>query len=450
MNIYKLMNADSEDVEKALNAILGTTPRQGGDKAPSQSGEIQPFEKKVVVTRYERSNALLVLASPQDYKLIREIIAQLDVPQRQVLIEAVIMKVGIQNNFELAVNAAGITGKDGLVVGDTSYLSQITNLASGLTAGLTSGLTSAATTTSATKATTAITPSPTMVGLGIASTMLGFGKDGGITAAYRDTMKIGGVKYPFVPLLIKCLETLTNTDILSQPSLTTQDNESADMVVGQEIPVPSARSGYSVQNPNLPANQQVLNNSMSSYGRGINRQDVGVKMKIKPHINEGDYVSVEAEIEVSEVAGKIDPNSDLGPTLDKTKVTNIVVVKDGETGVIAGLIAANATHGRSQTPVLGDLPLLGRLFRNRNDAQRKTNLVILITPYIIKEGVDLDRITKYKMNEFQETNADILFDKGFIKKIKRGREMRETFHPSVTRSEKMLEKQNFGRTDIER
>ena len=435
MNVYKLLNADAEKVEEALNAFLGATPRTATDKPSAQTGEIQPFEKKVVVARYEQTNALLILASPQDYKVIREIIAQLDVPQRQVMVEAVIMDVSIQDTFGLAVDTASVTGNDAFAMGNTSNISSLFS-ATSLAAELTSGT----------------------AAMGTALRLLNLGSTGGITAGVFDTIDatINGakVKIPFVPFLIKALQTITDVDILSQASLTTQDKEPADIVVGQELPVPTVRSGYSYDPRNQGTDQtpQYPSYGLQSYGRGISREEIGVKMKVTPQINEGDYVSLETEIEVSEPTTStvgIDPN-ELGPTFNKSRITNNVVVKDGTTGIIGGLIKETVGHNRNQTPILGDIPGLGWLFRNKSNTRRKQNVVVLITPYIIKDGSDLERISKYKMEEFKRANVDVLFEKGIIKKIRKGSHMRNKYRPSVDRTDIMLQSDGFGRGDIPR
>ncbi|NIA15017.1 MAG: type II secretion system secretin GspD [Nitrospiraceae bacterium] len=431
MNVYPLLNASAEDVESALNSILGVAPRQGSDKGAAQSGEIQPFEKKVLITRYEQTNSLLILAAPQDYKLIKEIIAQLDVPQRQVLIEAVIMDVSVQDTFGLSVDSAALTGNDGFGMsnpGNISSLIQTANLATSLADG-TAGITTA-------------------------SSLLSLGAAGGLTAGIYDkfTATVNGqkIEIPFVPLLLRALSTLTDIDILSQPSLTALDNEPASIIVGQEIPVPSQRSGYSYD-PRTGTSQD-SRYGLTSYGSGINREDVGVKMTVTPHINEGDYVSIETEIEVSEATPSsvgIDSN-ELGPTFNKTQVNNIVVVKDGMTGVIGGLLKETTSHSSSQTPGLGDLPLLGWLFRTKSDSRKKQNVVVLITPYIIKDGGDHRRVTDFKMDEFRAANVDVLFEQGIIKRFKKRNRLRSKYWPSAQRAQDMLDSKGFGRGDIER
>ncbi len=451
MNIYKLLNASAEDVEKALNAMIGTTPRQGGDKGQAQQGEVQPFEKKVVVTKYERSNALLILAAPQDYKLIKEIIAQLDVPQRQVLVEALILDISLQDTYGVTVDAAAVTGNDGFGMTRTSNIAPIAEAtAKNLSTTDLSSITS--TTDLATLLASASQP------FSLATTLVGLGSTGGITAGLRDDIKftVKGKEYklPFVPLLLKAIETVSDVDILSQPSLTTQDNEQADIVVGEELPVPSARSGYNYD-ARLTSQQQaqVPNyNYGNTYGRGISREDVGVKMKVKPHINEGDYVSLEMEIEKSSPKKSdigIDAN-ELGPTFQKAKVTNNVVVKDGTTGIIGGLIEENTNRTKTTAPILGDIPLIGWMFGDKSHGRTKRNLVVLMTPYIVKEGVDLDRLTKHKMAEFRSSNVDALFEKGIIKRMKKKRYMLNRYHPSAEKSQELIKEDDFARGDIER
>lgn len=424
LNVYELLNAKAEEVESALNALVGTTPRQagpggaGGGAAPA---EIQPFEKKVIITKYEQTNALLILASPQDYKLIKEIIAQLDVPTRQVHLEAVVLEVSINDNFTLNVESTAFQ-KDthGIVA-----LNNVVNLANVLTkgplaaagAGLTAGYMDG---------TTTITVA---------------GTDGALTP----------MVIPNVPLLITALENMTDIDVLSQPVLTTKDNEAANIVVGQEVPVPNMRSGYSYSSSQTDRSSTAYS-GLTTAGRGISREDVGVKMTVTPHINEGDYITSEIEIEVSQPIVSdvgIDPN-ELGPTFQKSMIKNNVVIRDGDTAIIGGLISETTDHSLRQIPVIGDVPVLGWLFRSRGAQRRKRNLVILLTPHIIREGGDLERLTDYRMDEFRGANADVLFEKGFIRKIKSRSYMRNKHRPGVERSKQYETGKGFGRGDIAR
>ncbi len=403
------------------NALVGTTPRETAQKGGAQTGEIQPFEKKVTITRYEQTNALLILASPQDYKLIKEIIGQLDVPTRQVHLEAVILKVEITDDYSLSIETAMFQDDNYGVVG----LNNVVKLAEVVSGGV-----------------------MTMAGSG----RLNIGYMDGTTEVVMpggEGGQLQKVTIPNVPLFLSAIDKITDLDVLSQPNLTTKDNEQAQIVVGKEVPVPTQRSGY-YYNPR-DTDERTSTYGSSSYGRGIAREDVGVKMTVTPHINEGDYVSAEIEIEVSSIAksGDIDVN-ELGPTFSKSLINNNVVVKDGSTAIVGGLISENVSHGQSQLPYLGDIPVVGWLFRQRGGTRLKQNLVVLMTPHIIKKGEELERVTDYRMNEFQSANVDVLFEKGFIRKIKKRSDMRNKYRPSMRRAEEYGAQGRFGRGDVER
>jgi type II secretory pathway component GspD/PulD (secretin) len=100
--------------------------------------------------------------------------------------------------------------------------------------------------------------------------------------------------------------------------------------------------------------------------------------------------------------------------------------------------------------VLGDVPLIGWLFRRRADSRNKRNLVVLVTPYIVKEGADLERVTEYKMDQFTQGNLDVLFEEGFIRKIKRRQEIRNEYRPSATMTSEVIGHERFGRGNIKR
>jgi general secretion pathway protein D len=183
----------------------------------------------------------------------------------------------------------------------------------------------------------------------------------------------------------------------------------------------------------------------------VDREDVGVKMIVQPQINEGDYVAMNIEVEVSQPVNStvgIDPNQ-VGATFQKSQVINRVVIKDGTTGVIGGLISASRDSTRTQTPLLGDVPVVGWLFRNKASSRLKRNLVVLLTPHIVKEGMDLDRQTRFRIQEFTDANVDALFEKGFIKRIKSKNELRNRRSPSGEAITDLSEN-SFGRGTVPR
>jgi type II secretory pathway component GspD/PulD (secretin) len=152
------------------------------------------------------------------------------------------------------------------------------------------------------------------------------------------------------------------------------------------------------------------------------------------------------EVEVSSPTGSdigIDPN-ETGVTISKSTVKTNVVIGDGQTGIIGGLISDQLTRSRSQVPVLGDLPVIGFLFRSRNNTRAKQNLVALLTPHIVKRSADLERLTRQRMDDYYNANVDAIFEKGFVKRIK-GKRQQRTEGP-VTRAEQSGEfTSNFNR-----
>lgn len=432
LHIYELLNADVESVETALQAIVGAAPRaqqagQGGQAGPT--AEVAPFERNIQITRYDQTNSLLVVASPQDYKHLEAFIARLDVPQRQVHVETMIMRVRTTNDFVLDVDAAAVTGRTGFGITNSSNIASLlptleaaNAIAGDPRAALSAGL----------------------LTLGASNTLT--------TGVYRDiTVNINGfdVKVPFVPVLLTALEALTEVEVLSQPSLVTVDNEEASIVVGQEVPFIVGTGS-----PRTSAEGDLISTGFTR----VQRQEVGVKLKVTPQISEGDYVALQLEVEKSNVAAN--PVGDvniLGPTTDKSIVTNKVVVKDGSTALIGGLIEDAVDRARAQTPLLGDLPLVGWMFGRRSNIQSKSNIVVLVTPHIIKEGVDLDRVTEFKVREYQDAHADFMFDKGFFTQIKRKRDARQNWRPTgdaaaeaAGRAAPGGQGQRFGRGDIRR
>lgn len=436
LHIYSLLNADAEQIEAALQPLTATTPRrqggQGGGQA--QGANIQPFEQEVQVTRHDPTNSLIIVASPQDYKVLSAFIARLDVPQRQVFVEAMVMDVTISDNYSLSVDLAGLTSDDYFGVTSTATLSQLTNvaaLAQGIaTGGSTGGLIAAQTT--------------------FAQGILDLGAGGGFTGGIFDDFdfEINGQTFsvPFVPVALQALEALTDVEILSQPSLITVDNEESSILVGQEVPFITNTS-----RPSSNAQGQIFN--QSGYTR-INREDVGVQLTVTPQISEGDYVFLDLEVEISDVASAStaigDPNI-VGPTTNKTNLKNKVTVKDGSTAVIAGLIRDISDRAHKQTPILGDLPILGFLFKGKASGQTKRNMVILVTPHIVKENVDLDRVTQYKLDEYLDANVLQFLEQGFFKKVRNKKKHRKSHRPTARRAKMAASGEaRFGRGDIKR
>ena len=432
MHYKPLNNADAEQVEEVLNAITGGTPRLaegagGGGAAPAAGAEVQPFEKEIIITRYEPTNALVIVASPQDFRILEMIIEQLDVPRRQVNVESMILEVTINDQFQLSVESAAISGNDAFGLNNVMDLANV--IASGPLA-----LAGPGTTVGIIDGTTQI-PVPTGVD--------------------PDTGAPTGIELqtiPNIPLLLRALETITDVEVLSKPNLLTVDTETSDITVGQEIPIITSLSDVNDRTGFLSRSR-------------VEREDVGVKMEVTPQINEGDYVALELSVEVSQPVPSsvgIDPNI-AGPTFNKSLITSNVIVGDGQTGIIGGLIREGVDKTVSQAPFLGDIPVLGFLFRRKNNARSKQNLVILVTPHIIKERHDIDRITDFRVDEFYNKNVDVIFeDLGYVQKIRKKQYLRNDYRPTDelspdvptyeerTETGRPSSRQNFRRGDINR
>lgn len=423
-HVRELLHADAEAMETALNAMIGgVSPRQtgtgggGGQQgapAAAGTGEVQPFEKQVTITRYDQTNALLIVASPQDFKVLDNVIAQLDVPARQVHVEAQILEVSINDRYRLAVESAALTANDYFA------LNNVVNLANVLTQGPLGALEN----------------TEDILNLGIidgtTEITLPDGAGGFITQ-----------EIPNIPLLLTALESLTALDVLSRPSLTTVDNEEAHILDGQEVPVITGS-----QRP-LDSGSGVTTSSLFNQTQ---RRDVGIQLTVTPQISEGDYVFLELEVSVERPIQStigLDPNL-VGPTFSKSEITNKVVVRDGSTGVLGGLISEATDRSKRQTPILGDIPGLGWLFRRKDDQRGKRNLVVLITPHIMKEGIDYDRKTEAEIDFATKANADILFEKGFIKKVTGKHKMRQDYRPTASALEDVQSDQGFQRGDVSR
>ncbi len=426
MHVRELQFADAEMVQEALQSLISgggstgsrssasrstgsrtTGARTTGTSAGASTGgstgavssgggaagtDVQPFEKSVTISMYQQTNALLIIASPQDYKLLDSIIAQIDKPTRQVLVEGIIMEVAIGDQFQLAVESAGLTDNDYFA------LNNVVNLANVLTGGPLAALDS--------------------------GSILNFGIIDGTTSLQVPDGAGGSTTQEVnnVPFLLEALESLTALDVLSRPSVITVDNEEANVLDGQNIPIPSGSE----------RNLGTGGTTGATIFTPTQREDVGVKMKVTPQISEGDYVFLDLDIEVSRPIQStvgIDPNS-TGVTLAKSNIVNKVVVRDGSTGVLGGLLSEGTDRGRRQTPILGDIPGLGWLFGSKNYNRTKRNLVVLITPHIVKEGIDYDRLTSAQMSRAAAANADVFFEKGLIKKVSTKARLRSKFRPT--------------------
>ena len=237
-------------------------------------------------------------------------------------------------------------------------------------------------------------------------------------------IKVDGLNLtlPSFGVVLNALQKNSDVNVISTPHIMTSDNEDAEISVGSSVPFQTAVSGglgslgslaglggltSGLTGTNSASSAGLLGGlgglGLGGFGLGgvvpIQRQPVELRLKIKPQVNESDFVKLEIDEQVEEISS-IDPQR--GPTTAKRTVKTTVVAKDQSTVVIGGLIQERTTRGETKVPVLGSIPLLGALFRNTSQIRERTNLLLFLTPYIIRDQADFRRIFERKMKERQE------------------------------------------------
>ncbi len=214
--------------------------------------------------------------------------------------------------------------------------------------------------------------------------------------------------FPSFAVLLQALQTSSDTNVLSTPHILASDNEDAEITVGQNVPF---QSGFSFGGLGsfLGSSGSALGSAGSALGGvgglsslpigQIQRQNVELKLKIKPQINEGDYIRMTIDESTEEIAST-DPV--LGPTTSKRSAKTVIVAKDQETVVIGGLMQDRVIKSDNKTPLLGDIPVIGWLFRYDTTKKQKVNLLLFLTPYIIRSQSDFRNIFERKMEERRE------------------------------------------------
>ncbi len=383
IHVIPLQHADAKELAKTIDGIVqgATAIAQGQNKAPAAGGAggapSGVFEGGIKVSPDEATNSLIVTSSLHDYASLRAVVDKLDQARRQVFIEAVIMDLSISRQRTLGFNwhggapvDTGIGSGDSLLVGG---LNPLQSIGFPLTATALQGL-----------------------ALGIR----GPGIPG--TESFSPT----GQTIPAFGVVLNALATSSDTDILSTPHILATDNIQAEISIGKDTPTQgnlglsalSGLGGASGAAGGLGAAAGLLGGGL---GGSVPRAKVGTKLRIKPHLNDSNEVRLEVEEEISDTGEAIPGNAAAIPIFQTTAKTNLIV-QDQQTAVIGGLIRNRVTHVESKIPLLGDIPLLGALFRTNNDSIQKSNLILILTPYIIRDTKDLRRVFEQKMRERQE------------------------------------------------
>lgn len=309
------------------------------------------------------------------------LIGQLDIRRKQVFVEALIMDLSME-----AVLSLGTSLQGALDVGGDSLLFGASGTPPAAARGLvTDGVSS-------------------VLSQAVDGIMLG-GMFNPITYTVGDlTMTV-----PALSALINLSQKDDNVNVLSAPRLLTSDNEEAEIIVGENVPIITSRSSTS---------------SGDNIISAIERQDAALILRFTPQITAGGLVRMRIHQEISGVKERgtgVGTEDNVGPTLTKTLLRNSIVARDGETVVLGGLFRNQITKNVTKVPLLGDIPILGWLFKSTSDREEKRSLLIFITPRVIGDSDDLSRLTRDTHRDLQlfrsEGGSEAFFDKQLMKTI---------------------------------
>jgi len=372
IHVVYLQHATAKELSTVLTALPG---QQSTD--PAKKGETPTISKDVKIMPDTETNSLIITASRSEFKELENVIRKLDIPRRMVYLEALIMEVDADSTFNVGVNWLGVGNYDD---GDGHILTGF-----GGTAGtaLSSIIGSKLDANGAVTATT----DPT-IGSGFSLGVLHQG------------IEIGGVTFPDIAAVLKAYKGDSHVNVIATPQILTTDNKKAEISVGENVPYLTRTQA---------AIDTTSGTSSSSDYESIGYQnyeykDIATKLTITPQINQADILRLEISTEVSKLK---DGSESDKPTTFKRTATTTVLVKDNNTIVIGGIIGQDETESENKVPLLGDIPGVGWLFKEKNTKQLKTNMFIFITPRIIKNPGDMEGVTAIKTDTVEKFIPDV-------------------------------------------
>lgn len=350
--VIRLRHNDAKALAETLGEISeGLKAPEGGAAAGGSGGAAAASSGKpqnILIRADESLNALVLLAEPDTVNALEDIVRQLDVPRAQVMVEAAIVEISGDISDALgvqwAVDARG--GKGGL--GGTNFGNTGLSIGTLLTA------------INDKKAPTDL-PDGAIIGIG--------------------SDRFGA--------LITALSANSNSNLLSTPSLLTLDNQKAEILVGQNVPF---------QTGSYTTNNAGSSNPFTT----VERKDIGVTLKVTPHINEGATLRLEIEQEISSIAESTQLTAKaLDLITNKRSIKSTVLAEDGQVVVLGGLIQDDVNQSESKVPLLGDIPFLGRLFRSNKAGHVKRNLMVFLRPTVVRDGAGLAALSGKKYSDIR-------------------------------------------------
>lgn len=340
INVYYLQHANAEEMTKVLMSLPEQTDAAG---APGEAGKAPPISKDVQIVADKATNSLVITANKADYAVLEDVIKKLDIPRRMVYLEALIMEVNATKDFAVGVEwIGGFTYGDdkGIVFGgskpgDSSVLPSLENptLPKGFSMGL-----------------------------------------------VNEFIEINGQTFPSLSAILNAYKKDDDVHIVSTPQILTTDNEEAEIKVGENVPY--------ITSQNTTASTQDYTN--------YEYKDVGVTLKITPQINQENVVRLQVYVEVVKLKNEAVALATNTPTTYKRTAQTTVIIQDNSTLVIGGIIGDDVQNNSYKVPLLGDIPVLGWLFKTESQVVDRVNLYIFLTPRIIRNPGEAFSVTKEK------------------------------------------------------
>lgn len=364
IHVVRLQFADAEELSKALGSIAKTPTGGSGNTRPGgfpgsnvSAGPMDTvaslFQGEVKISPDTATQSLVITASPADFQTIKRVIEQLDIPRDQVMVEAIIMELNVSNSNGFGVSM--VNPRNGI-----SFMSD--NLKSFITGDIKNGLN------------------------------LGFKHGASVDIPVPGTTN--KISVSSLQGLIELIQSTGNSTIVARPQLIALDNQEAEVIISDEIPLPNA---------------SVTSTGVTS--QTFQKDKASLVLKVKPHINKAsDFVRLEIEQKLEEFNATITPQEARGKALGKqTRETKTqVVVQNEDTVVLSGLIREKEQENINKVPLLGDIPVLGWLFKNSKVEKTKTDLIVFITPRIIKQYERIRQVLAERLKDRQDFVNDNL------------------------------------------
>jgi general secretion pathway protein D len=351
--VYKLKNANATDMAAILTNLVARS-QTVAQTAPGIRPPIRPlseFEAPVQVFADKATNSVIISSTKGAYGKLRSVIRDLDTPRKQVFVEAVILEVEVDRLRQIGTDPVQVigVGKSGFAQGIAGLNTAPENLSS------------------------------------IAQTIIGGGAANAATGGAVSVLNTVNVR-----AFLQFLMSLTDTNILSTPQIMAADNQKAKIVVGENVPFPTGQA------------QGITGGTLVT----IERKDVGVTLEITPQVLEDNLIRLEIKQEISAIEAGVaqtigtgTSSVPVGPTTTKRSMETTTIAKDAQTLVIGGLVRDNTLLTESKIPFLGDIPLLGWLFRSQTRQTQKLNLLVFLTPHLVKNEIDMVELNARKSAE---------------------------------------------------